>query len=83
MGSDELIANLFRISQAEQKLRKENIIGESNANKTHFNVGKKIRDTIKELGGTMPEELPTPTKSLKELEKEKNKVIFNTHSKYI
>ena len=75
MGSDELIANLFRISQTEQKLRKENIMGESNANKTHYNVGKKIRDTIKELGGTMPEDLPTPTKSLKELEKENNKVI--------
>ena len=69
MGSDELIANLFRISQTEQKLRNDNIIGESNANKTHYKVGKKIRNTIKELGGTMPESLPTPNKSLKELEK--------------
>ena len=69
MGSDELIANLFRISQTEQKLRNDNIIGESNANKTHYKVGKKIRNTIKELGGTMPESLPTPKKSLKELEK--------------
>ena len=74
MGSDELIANLFRISQTEQKLKKENIKGESNANKTHYEVGKKVRKTIDELGGTMPEDLPTPRKSLKELEKEKKEV---------
>ena len=72
MGSDELIANLFRISQTEQKLRKDNIQGENNANKTHYEVGSKIRDTIRELGGTMPEDLPTPEKSLKQIEKEKN-----------
>ncbi len=71
MGSDELIANLFRISQTEQKLKKENIKNENEANKTHYEVGSKIRNTIKELGGTMPEELPTPKKSLKELEREK------------
>ena len=70
MGSDELIANLFRISQAEQKLRNENISFENEANKTHYEVGKEIRNTIKKLGGTMPEELPTPDKSLKELDKE-------------
>ena len=70
MGSDELIANLFRISQTNQKLKNDNITGESNANKTHYRVGRKIRKTIKELGGTMPEDLPTPNKSLKELEKE-------------
>ncbi len=70
MGSEELIANLFRISQTEQKLKRENIKSESEANKTHYEVGSKIRQTIKELGGTMPEELPTPKKSLKELEKE-------------
>ena len=69
MGSDELIANLFRISQTEQKLKNENIKLESDANKTHYEVGKKIRNTIEELGGTMPEDLPTPDKSLKELEK--------------
>ncbi len=73
MGSDELIANLFRISQTEQKLKNENIKLESNANKTHYEVGKEIRKTIKKLGGTMPEDLPTPDKSLKELEKEKQK----------
>ena len=76
MGSDELIANLFRISQTEQKLKNENIKLESNANKTHYEVGKEIRKTIKKLGGTMPENLPTPNKSLKELEKE-NKNFIN------
>lgn len=76
MWSDELIANLFRISQSEQKLKRENIKTEKDANKTHYEVGRKIRNTIKELGGTMPEEIPTPKKSLKELEKEnKNKLI--------
>ena len=69
MGSDELIANLFRISQTEQKLRNENISLENEANETHYEVGKEIRNTIKKLGGTMPENLPTPNKSLKELEK--------------
>ena len=69
MGSDELIANLFRISQTEQKLKNENIKLENEANKTHYEVGKEIRNTIKKLGGTMPECLPTPDKSLKELEK--------------
>lgn len=70
MGSDELIANLFRISQTEQKLKKDKINGENNANKTHYEIGKNIREVIKKNGGTMPEELPTPEKSLKELEKE-------------
>ena len=74
MGSDELIANLFRISQTEQKLKNENINLESKANETHFEVGKEIRNTIKKLGGIMPEDLPTPDKSLKELEKE-NKTL--------
>ena len=76
MGSEELIANLFRISQTEQKLKRENISTESEANKTHYEVGNKIRNTIKELGGTMPEDLPTPDKSLKQIEKEnKNNLI--------
>ena len=74
MGSDELIANLFRISQIEQKLKNENIKLESKANETHYKVGKEIRNTIKKLGGTMPENLPTPDKSLKELEKENKKL---------
>ena len=75
MGSDELIANLFRISQTEQKLKKDKIQTEKDANNTHYEVGSKIRNTIKELGGTMPEDMPTPSKSLKELEKEKIKFL--------
>ncbi len=73
MGSDELIANLFRISQTEQKLKGDNIHGEREAKETHYEVGKEVRNTIRRLGGTMPEDLPTPKKSLKELEKEKSK----------
>ena len=69
MGSDELIANLFRISQTEQKLKNDDIRGESNANQVHFQIGKTVRETIKKMGNTMPEDLPTPDKSLKELEK--------------
>ena len=77
MGSDELIANLFRISQTNQKLINYNIQGEGNANDVHYNVGKEVRNTIKRNGGTMPEDLPTPDKSLKELEKENNLIIKN------
>ncbi len=69
MGSEELVDNLFRIVQTEKKLKRENKKGEDKANKTHYKVGKKVRQTIKDLGGTMPEELPTPKKSLKEIEK--------------
>ena len=76
MGSDELIANLFRISQTNQKLINDNIQGEGNANDVHYNVGKEVRNTIKRIGGTMPEDLPTPDKSLKELEKENNNLII-------
>ena len=70
IGSTKLAANLFRATQTEDKLRREEIKGKENANNTHFEVGKVVRNTIKELGGTMPEDLPTPTKSIKELEKE-------------
>ena len=76
MGSDELIANLFRISQTEQKLKKDNIKTEKEANKTHYDIGKNIREVIAKNGGTMPEDLPTPKKSLKKLEKENNKSIL-------
>ncbi len=69
MCSDELIANLFRISLTEQKLKNENIKLERAANIAHYDVGKDIRNTIIKQGGTMPEDLPTPKKSLKELEK--------------
>ena len=75
MGSEELAANLFRITQTDAKLKKDNIKGEKNANITHYNVGKKVREAIKKIGGTMPENLPTPEKSLKELEKKNNKMI--------
>ena len=71
MGSDELIANLFRISQTEQKLKRDNIQGDGKAKETHYEVGQEVRNTINRLGGVMPEDLPTPKKSLKELEKEK------------
>ena len=77
MGSDELIANLFRISQTNQKLINDNVQGEGNANDVHYNVGREVRNTIKRIGGTMPEDLPTPDKSLKELEKENNLIIKN------
>ena len=77
MGSSELIANLFRIDQTNQKLKNDNIKGESNANKTHYDVGSEVRNTIKRLGGTMPEDLPTPNKSLKELEKEDRNELIN------
>ena len=70
MGSEELAANLFRITQTESKLKKDNIQGENNANTTHYNIGKNIREVIEKNGGTMPEKLPTPEKSLKEIEKE-------------
>lgn len=67
MGSTELAANLFRATQTEEKLRRENIKGKTKANQTHFEVGTKVRQTIKELGGEMPEDLPTPKKSVKHL----------------
>ena len=71
MGSEELVANLFRISQTEARLRKDNIQGEGEANEAHYNIGKNIREVIAKNNGTMPECLPTPKKSLKELEKER------------
>lgn len=77
MGSTELAANLFRATQTDEKLRKEHIVGKDAANKTHYEVGKKVRQTIKELGGTMPENLPTPSKSIKQIEKEERNRIKN------
>ncbi len=77
MGSTELAANLFRATQTEEKLRRENIQGKNKANTTHFEVGDKVRQTIKELGGTMPEDLPTPKKSIVQVEKRKRKKIKN------
>ena len=70
MGSTELAANLFRATQTEEKLRRENIQGKAAANQTHYDVGRKVRQTIQELGGTMPEDLPTPEKSVQQIERE-------------
>ena len=71
MNEDELVANLFRINQTKQRLIKDNVQGEENANSVHYEVGKKVRKAIKDIGGTMPEDMPTPKESLKKLEKEK------------
>ncbi len=68
MGSTELAANLFRATQTEEKLRRDQVKNKALANKTHFDVGRKVRQTIDELGGTMPENLPTPQTSIKQLE---------------
>lgn len=75
MGSTELAANLFRATQTDEKLRRENIRGKEKANQTHYEVGRKVRQTIAELGGTMPEDLPTPEKSIKQIESEQKKRI--------
>lgn len=73
MGSTELAANLFRATQTDEKLRRENIKGKNKAYETHYEVGRKVRQTIRELGGTMPEDLPTPKKSIQQIEQEKEK----------
>jgi DNA-damage-inducible protein D len=79
MGSTELAANLFRATQTEEKLRREHIKGKYTANRTHYTVGAKVRQTIQELGGTMPEDLPTPEKSIKKLESEMKKSLPPSH----
>ena len=73
MGSTELAANLFRATQTDEKLRRENIQGKAQANRTHYEVGAKVRQTIQDLGGTMPEDLPTPEKSIHQLAREQKK----------
>ena len=75
MGSTELAANLFRSTQTDEKLRREGIKGKEYANKIHHDVGAKVRQTIKELGGTMPEDLETPTKSIQQIRKESKKAL--------
>lgn len=75
MGSEELSANVFRIDQTEAKIKRDSINGENEANKVHYDIGKEIREFIKKLGGSMPEDLPTPNKSIKEIEKHNNKQI--------
>jgi len=74
MGSTELAANLFRATQTDEKLRREKITGKQAANKTHYDVGAKVRRTIQELGGTMPEDLPTPQKSIAQIERDNKKL---------
>ena len=78
MGSTELAANLFRATQTDDKLRREKITGKAEANKTHFIVGQTVRRTIQELGGTMPEDLPTPEKSIQQIEQEQKKKELNS-----
>ena len=70
LGSTELIANLFRISQTESKLKREEIQGTAAANQAHFIVGREVRAAIERVGGTMPEDLPTPEKSISQVERE-------------
>lgn len=81
MGSTELIANLFRISQTEEKLKKDNIESPDKANETHFIVGREVRGTIERVGGTMPEDLPVPSKSISQIEKEQLKKLKNNPQK--
>ncbi len=73
MGSEELAANLFRATQADAKLRREEVRGKEQANRAHYDVGRKVRQTIQELGGTMPEELPTPQESVQQLRRKEEK----------
>lgn len=81
MSSTELAANLFRITQTDEVLKNKNINNEDDACKTHHNVGQAVRQTIKRIGGTMPEDLPTPSKSAKQIEKEKNKQLKENDKK--
>lgn len=74
MDYEELAATLFRATQTEAKLRRDNIESKDNANQTHYEVGKKVRQTIADLGGTMPEDLPTPEKSIRQIEKEQKQL---------
>lgn len=75
MGSTELAANLFRATQTDEKLRRDKVQGKAAANQTHYEVGAAVRKTIAELGGTMPEDLPTPDKSIKQIERENKKKL--------
>lgn len=81
MSSTELAANLFRITQTDEVLKNKNINNEDDACKTHHNVGQAVRQTIKRIGGTMPEDLPTLSKSAKQIEKEKNKELKSNDKK--
>ncbi len=80
MGSTELAANLFRATQTEEKLSRENIKGKRKANQTHQDVGKKVRETIQQLGGTMPEDLPV-AQSIKNIRSKDEIHKLNSKSK--
>lgn len=81
MGSEELAANLFRITQTEGKLKKEQVTNKTQTNQIHYDVGRKVRKAIEEIGGTMPEELPTPDKNIKEIEKDVKQGLYFTKRK--
>ena len=81
MGSTELAANLFRATQTEEKLRRDQVRGKENANKTHYDVGCKVRQTIQDLGGTMPENLPTPDQSIQQIERAQKKRLKDAKGK--
>ena len=81
MGSTELIANLFRISQTEEKLKKDKVHSCNNATATHYEVGSKVRKAIEDIGGTMPEDLPRPEKSIKQIEKEQLQKLKDKRTK--
>lgn len=81
MGSTELAANLFRATQTDEKIRRDKIKGKEKANQTHYVVGKIVRDTIEKLGGTMPEDLPTPDESIRQLEKKEPKKLTGKNEK--
>ena len=83
MGSTELIANLFRISQTEEKLKKDKIDNSDDATETHYKVGKEVRETIKRVGGTLPEDLPTPEKGISEIEKEQLRKLKKSKKKFM
>lgn len=83
MGSTELAANLFRATQTDEKLRRDNVVGKKEAGDVHYSVGRKVRQTIAELGGTMPEDLPTPEKSIKQIERGESKQIENKGKKTV
>ncbi len=75
MGSTELAANLFRATQTDEKIRRENVKGKEKADQAHYVVGKTVRDTIEKLGGTMPEDLPAPSESIRQLENKEPKIL--------
>ena len=80
MGSTELAANLFRATQTDEKLRRDQVQGKKEAGQVHYDVGRKVRKTIAELGGTMPEDLPTPDKGIRQIEKEEAKRLGQNRS---